>query len=806
MMMSMTLTWTNTSGGLWDMTSDWDLNRCPAAGDSALIDQTGSYAVTIQPSDMINLSNLMLNNSGAMLALDGTLAAAGTAAVTAGTMAVQGSLSAAAIMDNAMLAFVGSHTLDGMPISIGNGGMLQVWNLASGPSPTLTLGPSETVTETGSAAMFGSTLVNQESIVNQGTILGAVAGGNMRIVPLEFTNSGMISVSNEALTIGYDDMQIGGVRGPWSNTGTIALAGTASLTLDGSVTTAGLGMITGANGVSVAGILDNSNNTLVVGTGTLGPMRLLNAGIISGGTIVDVGGGMVSMGNDTLNGVTYEGTLALMNETEMLNIDGSLAMVGAGGIGRGTIVVSGGNQAHLNFNGDQTLDNTMVMLDSSDGLTPQVGIENSGTVGATLTFGPNVMVSSTIAGTQAFLESASQQSTAMVNNGSISAAAAGGSFLINPVQGFTNNGMISVGNGDVLKLMTAIVPGSAEGTIEIGTGGMFDVGGGVAADQSVMFTDPGTLLLHQPSSFAASIMGFAAGDTIDLAGITADSAVWSAGTLTVSNAGSAVAALPLNGNYAGVGFTVSSDQQGGSEIVSCFATGTRIRTVRGEVAVEDLAEGDVVATAIDGSEAPIIWIGHCTVDCARHPKPPTVWPVRISAGAFGTGLPARELTLSPDHAVYVNAVLIPVKYLVNGRTIVQEPVDRVTYRHLELPRHDVMFAEGLPAESYLDVGDRTNFANGGKVMRLFPDFSTPAFDIAVMWEAMGCAPLVVTGPKLAVARALVAAVADAASAGRPGGDADQPPDAGHREPHRRARSKLGGVWFPPQVSVGPPVG
>jgi hypothetical protein len=103
--------------------------------------------------------------------------------------------------------------------------------------------------------------------------------------------------------------------------------------------------------------------------------------------------------------------------------------------------------------------------------------------------------------------------------------------------------------------------------------------------------------------------------------------------------------------------------------------------------------------------------------------------------------------LSPDHAVYVNEVLIPVKHLVNGTTVAQVRTDTVTYYHVELAAHDVVLAENLPAESYLETGDRANFANAGAVVRQFPDFSARA------WEAMGCAPLVVTGKELAAARA-----------------------------------------------------
>ena len=70
-----------------------------------------------------------------------------------------------------------------------------------------------------------------------------------------------------------------------------------------------------------------------------------------------------------------------------------------------------------------------------------------------------------------------------------------------------------------------------------------------------------------------------------------------------------------------------------------------------------------------------------------------MWPVRVSAGAFGPGRPHSDLLLSPDHAVYVGEVLIPIKHLINGSTIVQVPMARVTYHHLELPAHDVLLAD-----------------------------------------------------------------------------------------------------------------
>ena len=89
--------------------------------------------------------------------------------------------------------------------------------------------------------------------------------------------------------------------------------------------------------------------------------------------------------------------------------------------------------------------------------------------------------------------------------------------------------------------------------------------------------------------------------------------------------------------------------------------------------------------------------------------------MRIAAHAFGEHRPARDLRLSPGHSICVDAVgevLIPAAALVNGTTIVQEDVAAVTYWHVELEGgHDVILAENLPCESYLEMGNRGFFAD-----------------------------------------------------------------------------------------------
>ncbi len=176
--------------------------------------------------------------------------------------------------------------------------------------------------------------------------------------------------------------------------------------------------------------------------------------------------------------------------------------------------------------------------------------------------------------------------------------------------------------------------------------------------------------------------------------------------------------------------------------VVCFAEGARIQTETGFRAVEALAVGDQVITA-SGETRPIKWIGQMLARPGRHPRPWEVNPVRVKANAFGAGLPQDDLRLSPGHAVYVDGVLVPVGHLVNSATIVQENVDQVRYFHVELDSHDVLLAEGLPCESYLDDGNRKSFHNAGESVELFGRLDPKSW-------ADACAPMVAAGPQLTV--------------------------------------------------------
>lgn len=145
----------------------------------------------------------------------------------------------------------------------------------------------------------------------------------------------------------------------------------------------------------------------------------------------------------------------------------------------------------------------------------------------------------------------------------------------------------------------------------------------------------------------------------------------------------------------------------------CFVTGTRIATAHGEVPIEQLMLGDLILVE-DGRLLPLRWLGHRHVTCSGNPWRQQVAPIRIEAGAIAPGCPARDLLLSPGHCLALGDTwLVWADSLVNGTTIRRdEGFESVTYWHVELDEHAVIFAEGLAVESFIDVGNKESFDNG----------------------------------------------------------------------------------------------
>ncbi len=145
--------------------------------------------------------------------------------------------------------------------------------------------------------------------------------------------------------------------------------------------------------------------------------------------------------------------------------------------------------------------------------------------------------------------------------------------------------------------------------------------------------------------------------------------------------------------------------------VICFTPGTMISTPYGPKPVEQLGEGDKVLTKDSGAEE-VLWAGRRRMTGARLFAMPKLRPIRIRAGALGVERPDQELIVSPEHRMLVKGdvaralfntpeVLVSAKDLVNGSTIsVDYALREVTYVHLLLPRHQVLWANGVETESF----------------------------------------------------------------------------------------------------------
>ena len=485
----------------------------------------------------------------------------------------------------ASIDFIGNQNFDNATINL---------NSADGAAPqtaigiggaggsVLTLGPNALVNSDAFAAQanIASLGAAQTALVNQGTIIAGAGSGNFVIGPAaSFANQGTIEVANgDTLSIqpvsgafansgfvavdGVSTLRLVGDSG-FDNTGTISLDAGATLDLAGSFTLPLLGNVLNQGAVTqIDGTLDVQGGTLALGDGTsLGSILL--QGEIANAVIQANGALSIGPGNAALLNDTYAGPIALNTDATALTIHEGVTLTDATGSLPASISVTGRNDtlafanAALPGSAGQTLDNVVIDIGNALGADTIAAAFNGGT----FTLGAGTTIESSIS--HALVTLAAGAGTAVVLDGTLNVAAQNGSFAITG-PAFTNDGQVLVGNGDTLSVAS---PAAGTGTIAIATHGVAGFGAAVAAGESVLFIDAtGTLRVSQPGSFAATIDGFAAGDTIDLAGVPASTATWSPGELTIRHSGTVLGTLAISGDYSAVGFAVSYDGAGGSDI------------------------------------------------------------------------------------------------------------------------------------------------------------------------------------------------------------------------------------------------
>jgi hypothetical protein len=147
--------------------------------------------------------------------------------------------------------------------------------------------------------------------------------------------------------------------------------------------------------------------------------------------------------------------------------------------------------------------------------------------------------------------------------------------------------------------------------------------------------------------------------------------------------------------------------------------------------VEALSGGDLVLTW-KGEVRPITWIGIGRVLATRGRRTAAT-PVILRKGALADNVPHHDLRVTKGHSFWLDGVLIPAEFLVNHRsTLWDDRAQEVPIYHIELATHDVLLANGAPAESYRDDGNRWLFGNANSGWALPP--KEP------------CAPVLTRGP------------------------------------------------------------
>ncbi len=581
----------------------------------------------------------------------------------------------------------------------------------------------------------------------------------------------------------------------------VGSGGTAS----GTTVSSGGSQVVSSGGRAVSALVSSGGEQTVAAFGSVSGTKVLSGG----SALIDTSGAGAGLDIAIGASATDFGTLSGARISGLLSV--GAGGLDSGGIDLGTeIVFSGGiasaTKVYGTFsvsNGGSAIDTTALgSFDVSSGgsavgaiVSGTLRVHNGGLAVSTTVEGGLFVVSSGIfefvpgtvdiaaggsavgltivdplagpPGTVALLGTSTEAAGGAVLGGAISGGLLLADGLVSGVTVLSGSpamsGILSAGSGATGDAITVSAGGTlklASGALVSGAvidGGLLEIASGGLASGTISFAGTGaggTLKLDANATPGASVVGMQVGQSIDFAGLAfagGGSAVLSGSVLSVTE-GSTTDTL----NFSTSGtprFVLAQDAGSGTLVdIACYAAGTRIATPRGEVPVESLAAGDAVLAWQDGEWRParVRWVGCSTVDLARHPQPERAAPVRIRAHAIGQGAPARDLWLSPDHAVYLDGALIQAQALLNGATVVQEFPTRIDYVHVELDRHAVLLAEGLPAESYLDTGNRAIFAGEAGVRPLHVDLAG-----AAAWDERACAPLLLGGARVAAAHARV---------------------------------------------------
>jgi hypothetical protein len=482
-----------------------------------------------------------------------------------------------------------------------------------------------------------------------------------------------------------------------------------------------------------AGTIEVMTSDFQIGTAGSSANLVIASNALAAGSVAEITGAVAVTG-DLLLGQSAAATLDLSGDltasattidaSGTLNASGSASASFGGLVDAGTLVLE--NEAEANAT--NLILTGVLQLGGQSGLTGlssaviggtgslSIGQEASLSAGELNQIGGNM----SIAGMLEVAGNLVSEATITLSGGTLSAAAAtlsSGGLLSGFGEVMLSGGTIAAPGGDIVATGgTLVLDGNVSmsngGSIAIAAGATLDLIAGAAGN--VAFSGINSeLIINDLGSDSASVSGMVGHDVIDLVGVAPSLVTFSGGVISAENAGNPIGSFALSVASGQPAVEIVSDGHAGALItlggeMACFAQGTRLLTPNGYKPVESFIPGDPIITQ-GGLKKPVRWIGRRVMETGLR-APSDVRPVVVMAGALGQGVPSRAIRLSPSHAVFMDGVLVPVMHLVNGATILRDrKAGMVTYYHLELDRHEVVMADGMLLETYLDTGNRGQF-------------------------------------------------------------------------------------------------
>ncbi len=706
---------------------------------------------------------------------DGSLTAEGGGTLVAGGLFIaEGGTGTADLTGAATTIKIGTGGL-----GIGEGGTGQL-TLEQGATLSITGGLNIGVGSTGIGTFdieSGATLVSQGAAIGGFTTSGptSVPGtGTVLLNNAEWQSSGQIEVGAGQGGTGTLDVEngatltsVGATIGGLTTSQTIAAAtgsvlvdaaywqsngqievgggsgGTAQLQVEDGATlqaTATLAAtnpflivdenIAGNASIDVGGtttLLDAGNNSVIIGNAGFGTLTVHDGAVLDAGNA----GKDAAFVLGSLSG--SDGVATVTGAASRIDVNGG-AVIGESGAGTlsvgGTFSVSGNLDLGVNKSASGTLD--------VGGAGSDLAVTGQIVVGGETAAGGTGVLALALGGTMTAGGLAMFAGGTLTIDGTsgavIGTAGAGvaGDLVVDAGATAFGSGEIAasvINHGDVLAqggTLDITGQSAGDGIYQIATGATLDLDN--PGDVRIQFSNTtGTVILGTASG-AASLVQFSGKDTLHIVGIGGDATARYLGdTATVTGPDGS-----WTFTFAGLPPDLQITTEGNDAlVVACFLEGTMIATPAGEVPVERLTAGDAVST-LRGKARRISWVGAGRVLATRGRRTAAT-PVIVRKSALADNVPYRDLRITKGHSLYIDDVLIPVEYLVNHRSIAwDDRAQEVTVYHIELETHDVLLANGVPAESYRDDGNRWLFQNANSAWVLPPQEP--------------CAPVLTGGP------------------------------------------------------------